>query len=267
MDKPITTPQRELKSTGYELFILLLSLLSIFNLLAEGILSFIFVDPLSRQVMAIIDALLSSFFIFDFGYRLLTPSGRAKYFFRNWGWADLLACFPVLRVFRMFRIVRAVHLLRRFGPRRMVDEVVNNRAGSALYITVFSLIILVELASVLVLKAEAASPGANLTTAGDAVWWVFVTVTTVGYGDYFPTTAVGRLCAVLVMFGGIALIGVLASFLASFFLASPNRPGPQAPAGSPRAQIASLMDQLAEQEHAFAALRQQLQDLQRSLPT
>lgn len=145
----------------------------------------------------------------------------------------------------------------------MVDEVVNNRAGSALYITVFSLIVLVELASVLVLKAEAANPNANLTTAGDAVWWVFVTVTTVGYGDHFPTTVIGRLCAVLVMFGGIALIGVLASFLASFFLAPPK--SAQEPSAVPQDQVARLLGLLAEQERANASIRAQLEDLQKTL--
>jgi voltage-gated potassium channel len=105
----------------------------------------------------------------------------------------------------------------------MINEVVNNRAGIALYITMFSLIVLVELASIFVLKAEAANPEANLTSAADAVWWVFVTVTTVGYGDRFPTTTWGRLLGVLVMFGGIALIGVLASFLSSFFLSPPKK--------------------------------------------
>jgi voltage-gated potassium channel len=105
----------------------------------------------------------------------------------------------------------------------MINEVVNNRAGIALYITIFALIVLVEFASIYVLKAEAASPDANITSAEDAVWWVFVTVTTVGYGDRFPVTGWGRIMGITVMFGGIALIGVLASFLSNFFLAPPKK--------------------------------------------
>ena len=53
----------------------------------------------------------------------------------------------------------------------LLNEVINNRAGSALYITVFSIIVLAELTSILVLYAESANPDANITTAGDAVWW------------------------------------------------------------------------------------------------
>jgi voltage-gated potassium channel len=69
--------------------------------------------------------------------------------------------------------------------------------------------------SVLILQFESASPDANITTGGDALWWAFVTLTTVGYGDRFPVTQLGRATAVAVMFAGIGLIGALASLLAS----------------------------------------------------
>ena len=96
--------------------------------------------------------------------------------------------------------------MRAFGLKHMIDEVVGNRAGSALYITVFAVIVLAEFAAILILKAEAHNPEANLTSAGDAVWWVFVTITTVGYGDFYPTTKWGRIIGVVVMFCGIATV-------------------------------------------------------------
>jgi voltage-gated potassium channel len=102
--------------------------------------------------------------------------------------------------------VRAARLMRAFGLKHMIDEVVGNRAGSALYITVFAVIVLAEFAAILILKAEAHNPEANLTSAGDAVWWVFVTITTVGYGDFYPTTEWGRIIGVVVMFCGIATV-------------------------------------------------------------
>ena len=46
-------------------------------------------------------------------------------------------------------------------------------------------------------------PGANITNLGDAFWWAIVTITTVGYGEYFPLTFVGRVIGVLVMLSGI----------------------------------------------------------------
>ena len=51
--------------------------------------------------------------------------------------------------------------------------------------------------------AEHNHPGANITNLGDAFWWAIVTITTVGYGEYFPLTLVGRLIGILVMLSGI----------------------------------------------------------------
>jgi voltage-gated potassium channel len=261
-----TSDSQELKDTGYEIFILLLSLVSILNMAVAADLFFFPSDPLTLDVLAIIDTLLTVFFLFDFTYRIMTTSSKSGYFFRNQGWADLLACIPFFRIFRLFRVFRAWRLMKKFGLKNMINEVVNNRAGIALYITIFALIVLVEFASIYVLKFEAANPEANLTTAADAVWWVFVTVTTVGYGDRFPTTGWGRIIGVLVMFGGIALIGVLASFLSNFFLAPPKPPEErELEPSDPKAQIAQIEKMLDEQEKAAAALREKLGKLARQL--
>ncbi len=254
---------KELKDTGYEVFILLLSLVSIVNLGVVVLDIFLNVDPNTRDVIAIIDTILTTFFLFDFLYRILTTSSKSGYFFKRWGWADLLACVPFLRIFRLFRVFRAGRLMRTFGVKNMLNELINNRAGSALYIAIFGIIVVAELAAVVVLKAESYNPDANITTAGDAVWWVFVTLTTVGYGDQFPTTLVGRIAGVFVMFSGIALIGVLASFLSNFFLAPKKQPVEEvalAPS-DPKAKLAQLQALLDEQEKANAALREKLSEM------
>src|SRR5512139_396548 len=239
---------KELKSTGYELFILLLSLVSIFNLAIAFISRFATFDQNLLNVIIIIDTILTLFFLFDFGYRILTTSAKSTYFFKKWGWADLLACVPLLRIFRLFRVVRAARLMRTFGVKNMINEVINNRAGSALYITVFSVIVLAEFAAMLILGAEKPNPNANITTGGDAVWWVFVTITTVGYGDRYPTTGVGRVIGVVVMFCGIALLGVLTSFLAAFFVAPLKKKVEELAPDDPKAKLAEIKALLQSQE-------------------
>ena len=255
----------ELKSTGYELFILLLSLVSVFNLIV------IWVDyfrPISTQALGVIDiinSILTVFFLFDFSYRILTTSAKSDYFFRNWGWADLLACVPQLRIFRLFRVFRAVRLMRIFGVKNMVDEIVNNRAGVALYITVFSIIIIAEIAGIFVLLAESKSLDANITTPGDAVWWIFVTMTTVGYGDTYPVTGTGRILAVFVMLSGVALIGVLASFLSNFFLAPAKEEEKSYAPSDPRSKLVELKTLMTQQQAAQAELADKIAELESML--
>jgi voltage-gated potassium channel len=256
------TKHKELKSTGYELFILLLSLVSITDMVLSTLSTRILPDASVAEVVAITDMLLTTVFLFDFLYRMFTTSSKRQYFFRNWGWADLLACVPMLRIFRVFRIVRAARLMRTFGLKNMIHEVVNNRAGSALYITIFSVIVLAEVAAILVLEAERVNPAANIVTGEDAVWWVFVSITTVGYGDRYPTTTAGRLIGVIVMFCGIALIGVLTSFLASSFIApAKKKPAAEQAPDDPRARLVELNALWQAQEQASAAFKAKLDEI------
>jgi hypothetical protein len=158
--------------------------------------------------------------------------------------------------------------MREFGIKNMLNEVVNNRAGSALYITVFLIILIAEFAAIMELKVEAANPAANLTTAGDAVWWVFVTITTVGYGDFYPTTGPGLIIGICVMLSDIPLTGVLPSFLAYFFLApSKKSTKPASDAADPKARLARMQQAIEAQEKALAALREDLGEVQGLLST
>jgi voltage-gated potassium channel len=222
------------------------------------------VNQNTLDVIAVIDTILTVFFLFDFCYRIFTTDSKSGYFFKSWGWADLLACIPLLRIFRVFRIFRAVRLMRRFGLKNMISEVVNNRAGSALYLAILGIIFVCEIAAVIVLNAEMHNPNANITDAGSAVWWVFVTMTTVGYGDRFPITPVGRIAGVFVMFCGVALIGVLASFLSSFFLTPPKKKAPEQLAPEdPKAKVAEIKALLQAQEQANADLKAKLEEIEK----
>ena len=61
--------------------------------------------------------------------------------------------------------------------------------------------------------AEHKLPGANITTLGDALWWSVITITTVGYGDYTPISAIGRIIGVIVMFAGIGIAVTLVTII------------------------------------------------------
>jgi voltage-gated potassium channel len=73
------------------------------------------------------------------------------------------------------------------------------------------------LSSVLILIFEQGNE-ANIKTARDAIWWSFVTMTTVGYGDHYPVTIGGRIVAIILMVTGITLFGVVTASLGNLLL-------------------------------------------------
>jgi len=112
------------------------------------------------------------------------------------------------------RLLRLVTLLN-FLNRRAGDSL---RGRVAVYV-VGSTSLILFVSSLAVLEAEREHEGSNITTFGDALWWAMTTVTTVGYGDRYPTTVTGRFVAAGLMLAGIALLGVVTASLATWLLA------------------------------------------------
>jgi hypothetical protein len=206
----------EFKSTNYEIFILVLAILSIIN----WVFYFFIRDDDILRVLTIVDLVLSVIFFGDFLYRLFTAKSKRGYFIRQYGWLDLLSSlpFPQSKIFRLGRVIRAFRLMGEYGTRDMVREFIRNRAGTAMLSVIFLIILVLEFGSIAILFAERGSPTANITTSSDALWWSIVTISTVGYGDTFPTTNTGRLIGVLVIIVGVGLFGVVTGFLANKFL-------------------------------------------------
>jgi voltage-gated potassium channel len=80
-------------------------------------------------------------------------------------------------------------------------------------------IVLVIFSSIAILNLENA-PESNIKTSADALWWAFVTITTVGYGDKFRVTHEGRFIAAVLMTAGVGLFGTFTAYVASYFLES-----------------------------------------------
>jgi voltage-gated potassium channel len=212
--------RREELDFGYELFVAAVSILSVFNMILSDIPG---VDPDAVNVVLIINSVLTLLFIFDFSLRLATAPSRSSYFFRNYGWADLLAIFPALRIFRVFRIYKAYRLVKKYGMSYITSYISKSRAQSAVYILVLMVILIIEGGGFMILSAESKAPSANIQSASDAIWWAYVTITTVGYGDRYPVTTVGRIVGILVMTTGVAVFATFAGLISSKLLAPPEK--------------------------------------------
>jgi voltage-gated potassium channel len=206
----------ELGHTGYEIFIGALSVLSLVNIVLLALLR----DPATQNVVRFVDLILSVIFLIDFLVRLHRAPKRSTYFFRQYGWADLLASlpFPQIKIMRVFRLARVIRLLRKYGARNIARSLLGDRAGSALLSLLLVGVLMMEFGSLGMLRLESSAPNANIVNASDAMWYVIVTMSTVGYGDKYPVTNGGRELGSIIIIVGVGIFGTLTGYLANLFL-------------------------------------------------
>ncbi len=227
-------------STTYRFFIVIMSFYAVISWI------FIFIIPVKESTQSIflaIDAMLSFVFLYDFLRNVVTSNSRLNYL--KWGWLDLISSLPMLpflRILRIASIIRVRRYLKETTGKGLLKSLGEKRGESALLTTVIAILILALLASIFILNFEAGAPNGDIDDAGDALWWVWVTMTTVGYGDLVPVTNSGRLIGFILMTAGIAMVGVLTGYLANAF--------------SPKS---------AEKDKKLAEIEQQLVEIKRLL--
>ena len=207
-----------MKNKFYDKLVILLALITIFLTTVDlcGIL------PLNQYpILSITDKLILIFFVIDYIVRLVKSDNKVQFVKSNI--FDLLAIIPfnaIFSFFRFFRIFRILKFTRLFKLTKMVrlvgflakfkDFLYTNGLIYILYINIVTLILgaggiyLVE-------------KGTTVHSFSDAIWWAFVTATTVGYGDISPTTTAGRLIAGVLMIMGIAFVSMLTGTIATYF--------------------------------------------------
>ncbi|MEB2774061.1 ion transporter [Algoriphagus sp. D3-2-R+10] len=155
----------------------------------------------------------------DFCIRFCQAENKLK--FMKWGWIDLVASIPMvdfLRLGRLVRVIRILRIIKAFKSiKAFMDSFFVNKAEGTMNSALIIACMMIIFSSILILQMEK-DPTSNITTAGDALWWAFVTITTVGYGDLYPVTLEGRLVAVILMTTGVGLFGTFIAFVASWFV-------------------------------------------------
>jgi voltage-gated potassium channel len=182
-------------------------------------------------------------FLIDYVTRLVLAEHRWRWFYRHL--LDLaIVVLPMLRPLRLMRFLTVLAILGRGAGTMLRGRVVIYTVGATV-LTIF-------IAALAVLDAEQGL--GDIDTFGDAVWWAFVTITTVGYGDFTPVTFTGRIVAVGLMIGGIALIGVVTATLASWIVERVSLQTTKTAAATER-QVEELLGEVAELKDMIRALR------------
>jgi voltage-gated potassium channel len=147
-------------------------------------------------------------FVLDVIFRLIGSESIPK--FLKSSWLEILAlAIPFMRILRVFRVILALRGIKGF---------VKNRA-SAMGTYILMLVPLTWFSGgIAVLDAESTNPDASITNLREALWWSLATITTVGYGDKYPTTLEGQLVAAVLMLTGIALFSAGAGIFASWIM-------------------------------------------------
>lgn len=179
-----------------------------FNLTAE-----------TSNLLNYIDIAICIFFLIEFSIRFIKAENKLK--FMRLGWIDLVSSIPMVDFLRYGRIFRLIRLFRIIKAFRTVNHfrtyIFKNKAQGVLSSAAILAMLLIIFSSIAILQFEN-DPNSNIKTAEDAIWWSYVTITTVGYGDKFPVTTEGRIIAALLMTAGVGLFGTFTAYISSLFV-------------------------------------------------
>ncbi len=179
--------------------------------LVTFLIQWLYLNPPSwvTNILEAIQFLVWAAFAIDYVKRLTLVDDKSD-FIRHHKADLLMVLVPMLRMLR-------VALLLRKSLRTISTE----RIASSLF-TIVALVVVT--AAVLQWNIERQTPGANIQTFGESLWWAVVTTTTVGYGDFYPVNTTGRIVGGALMIVGIGLIGTVSATIANWFLSRKVEP-------------------------------------------
>jgi Ion transport protein. len=168
--------------------------------------------------------------IADRVYPQLSPTkARLKYIFSFMGVVDLLAILPfylpmlfaidlrVMRLLRLFRLLRIFKLNRHSKALRLVLEVFNKTKNDIL-VTIFIVSVLLVIAATLMYDIENEAQPEAFENIGQAMWWSVATLTTVGYGDIYPVTGLGKFLSGVIALLGIGIVALPTGIISSAYI-------------------------------------------------
>ena len=232
----------DLPSRTFDIFIVVVILL---NITAMFLLTF---DGLSRffPLFHVIEWVTILIFCVEYVLRLWTaeflypdvrPARAAVKFARSfYGVIDLLAILPFFFlsgfvVFRMLRVVRIFHLFRinaNYDSFHVIRTVLYEKRN-ALASSVFIIFVLMLASSICMYSVEHAAQPENFQNGFSGIWWSMSALLTVGYGDIYPITVLGRVLAILIALLGVGVVAIPTGIISAGFVEHYTRMQSEAP--------------------------------------
>ena len=208
----------------FDIILLFVILFSIFLVMLESVES---INAQYGYILDISEWIITILFSIEYLARIITVKSPRKYIFSFYGIIDLLSTIPkylslfilgahslvVIRALRLLRVFRILKLTRFIGESANFGKALRqSRAKIAVFIT-FVIVLCIILGSVMYLIENDKESG--FTSIPRSVYWAIVTLTTVGYGDIAPITAIGQFIASLIMILGYGIIAIPTGIISS----------------------------------------------------
>jgi voltage-gated potassium channel len=171
-----------------------------------------FVDPVpssTQTLLNIVQWVSWIAFAIDLIYGLSNAKDKRKYLKKH-PLEIAAVLLPFLRPLRVMRVIS-------FGGLAIQKVAIGRQFAITIKVLLASIFV-AYISAIQITIAERTVDGSNIKNFGDGLWWAITTVTTVGYGDRYPTTTEGRLIAIALMIMGISLMGVITASVAAWFV-------------------------------------------------
>lgn len=210
-----------------------------FLILLSVVIVFIGTFDLPKRVLkalAGIESVASIVFTVEYGLRILTADfryptegwvrSRIKYVLSPIAIVDFVSILPFwipmflpdtmlgLRALRLVRLLRIFKLNRYFDAMKAIGEVLAAKKRELLG-SLFFVAILMLISSLLMYSAEHDAQPEVFRNAFSGLWWAVATLTTIGYGDIYPVTILGRLIGTFIAFSGLAAVAIPTGIITS----------------------------------------------------
>lgn len=227
----------------FDIGMMVLSIVAVINI---SVLLVMHLPEDVRHYLLIMDTFICVVFLLHFFYNLKQSRDRSSYVKEHW--LDFVASIPAVEVFRLARFLQVLRVIRLIKhSRHLLLTTLKDRIQTTLATMMVVLVILIGASGLSIYLIEFDLPDANIRTAEDAIWWSLVTISTVGYGDYYPVSTAGRVVSILLILSGVSLFGVISGYIASYFITPQEK------------------DQLAVQNKRIIKMQQHVEELDESI--